>query len=82
MTRQHYHLMISIPGCMPDTNDIYTNKRDAISAAQHDVDFLRSGGDKWRGSGKTGLWIRADGMYYVSVDPCTDVSCDDESDDC
>lgn len=85
MTRQHYHVMISIPGCMPDTNDIYTSKRDALADALNHVNDMRQSWESpeyretWRGSKDAGLWTRADGMYYVSVDACQD-DCESESD--
>lgn len=93
MARAHYHVMSSIPGCMPDANDIYDTKRDAQAGLRYVRDQFRESIDYERecdpdstarvwGSIKSGLIVHeygTHGQYLCELFACCE-NCDADSD--
>jgi hypothetical protein len=82
---KHYHVIAGLQGgYIPNSNDQYPTKRDALAGAMWHVDQYRESGEKVRGSKRAGYWIAREseslpGTFwdYVEVTgPCFD-DCED-----
>jgi len=78
---KHYHVIAGLRGgYLPNTNEVYTSRKDAVRGAQFHLEAYRDAGEKVLGSARSGFWIAREseslpGTFwdYVEVsDPCTD----------
>lgn len=85
---KHYHVIAGLRGgYLPNSNDIYATKRDALAGAKWHIDQYREDGEAVAGSAKAGYWIarKSESLpntywdYVEVTGPCFD-ECSDESD--
>ena len=76
---RHYHVMAATVGCMPDTNEVFTNRRDAERYAVELARDYRECGYTVAGSARWGYAIEP--INYIAVEPCNDVECQTPYDD-
>jgi len=92
MSRTHYHVMCSNPGCLPDSNEIFETKRaaqdqlrewrdEARESVRYDREHFPDGQNRVWGSIASGLIVHEhgywDSQYIYELFPCTD-DCDPE----
>ena len=78
---KHYHVIAGLAGgYLPNTNDMYPTKRDALQGAMWHVEQYLDSGEKVRGSQRSGFWMAREseslpGTFwdYIEVSgPCRD----------
>lgn len=84
MTRRHYHVTAgSQGGYMPDTNDMYSNRRDAVRAASAIARDYREANDddesfdRNHKYGRDGFYTVENGSlgWVIETTECTDPEC-------
>jgi hypothetical protein len=90
VSRRHYHVIDGMPGYLPIGNEVFARKRGAetyaarlVSDQQYETDALAAlhpsdldlRDQRFRGSARSGLYVRGDGFYYIEIVPCTDGAC-------
>ena len=85
---KHFHVISGLAGgYIPNTNEVYTTKREAIQGAMFHVEQYREAGERVRGSIKAGYWQAREseshpGVFwdYVEIgDACFDPEHDPET---
>jgi len=81
--RTHYHVMYGLVGCLPDSNDTYTNKRDAIHAYNEtiaDANYENGHHFPMRDSGIPRVAYCNDGncIHVVELVDCNDTECQED----
>lgn len=85
---KHYHVIAGLAGgYLPNTNDVFTTKRDATRYALDLIERYRDDGERVVGNARTGYWAAREsaavpGAFwdYVEVSlPCSD-ACESEED--
>jgi len=57
MAPHHYHVIAGLSGgYLPNSNEVYQTKREALAGARFHLDGYREAGEKVRGSAKAGYW--------------------------
>ena len=77
-TRRHWHVMAGTVGCMPELAEIYDTRRDAVAAAQEEVNQYRGAGRRVAGSISRDWVVSVDPINYVELYPCADPDCQPE----
>jgi hypothetical protein len=74
---QHYHVLVGIPGCMPDDNQVFTNRKDAVSYAISAKEDYKEQGFKVSGSNGDYEAVARDSyaMRTVETCPCQEEDC-------
>lgn len=55
---KHYHVIAGLRGgYIPNSNEVYTSKRDALQGARFILDGYRDAGEAIKGSARSGYWI-------------------------
>lgn len=78
MAKLHWHLNIGNPGCMPDSNEPYRTKADALDRAQEYIREERQQGARVLGSRRIGFWQVQRGPHsFLNYDvaPCREDAC-------
>jgi len=79
MAQKHYHVLVGMPGYMPETNEVYQTLRDARDAAQWHADTYRDDWDpgyKVTGNKRDGYEIMPrDASIYTLPTTITIVEC-------
>lgn len=76
--KQHYHVMSGLSGCMPDTNEVFTSRKEAEKFAVSWANDCRNDcGLVLTGSARNGYYYGngVSGIDYISIDTCTDIEC-------
>lgn len=57
MSNHHYHVISSLTGCLPATNEFYETQAEAISNLAEIVRELRDSGNRLRGNLAAGYFV-------------------------
>ena len=75
-TRKHYHVLFGLRGgYMPDSNEVFTNKREAERYAAWLAEDSRNQGHKVEGSAKSGLYLVGEHLMIEVTGWCIDDEC-------
>ena len=81
---EHWHVMVSLPGCLPDSHDVYDSRESAIDGIcdtyPEYADKLRRRFTRGDSSAELSSLHRPYG-YYVELWPCNSADCEDEHSD-
>lgn len=74
----HYHVINSMHGYIPDTNDVYRTKTEARHGLKELVSIFRDSGEHFTGSIKYGCFENTNGNSYISIEDCAVPDCLEE----
>lgn len=68
----NYMVMLSMPGCLPDSQEVYATLTDARNGAQRWAEIMREDGDYVKGNKKIGYVVYRDKesaypYYYIEI---------------
>jgi hypothetical protein len=68
----HYHVLMGLPGCMPDVNQVYDTVDQARNGAQEWAEVCRQDGDKVVGNKQAGYQNETMRTYIEVTTRCFD----------
>ena len=85
MKHLHYHVMTAFPGCLPETNEVFNNKKQAMAYAVSVARDYRGDGCKVYGNAELGYEVvfNADCGSGIAIEfvTCSDLSCGENDND-